>query len=83
MPQTMTKTSVKFRKNRHQTRKSCAHKVPATLVGTEGRTDGRKAEYYTAVICPSAFLRKGGGQKRKIKLNLRTCSSHRIGRNRN
>ena len=30
---TMTKTSVKFRKNRHKTRRSCAHKVLTTLVG--------------------------------------------------
>ena len=53
-----------FQKNGARVPPYTTHKVHSTLGGrkdgrTEGRTDGRTE---SQKICPSAFLRKGGGQ---------------------
>ena len=68
--QTMTKTSVKFQKNRHKTVGGVAHTRYIVLQGdgktegqtegqTEGRTEGRKAENYV----PPLFFEKAGDNK--------------------
>ena len=57
----MTKTSLKFRKNRHK----AVGGVPTTLGGRKDRRteEGRNAEYYV----PSLFLKKAGGGQIMVK----------------
>ena len=68
--QTMTKTSVKFRKNRHKTVGWVAHTRHLLLYG--GRKEGRNAEYMYYV--PSPLFSKKGGDKKFFKTSKkRTC----------
>ena len=72
--QTMTKTSVKFRKNRHKTVGGVAHTRYIVLWG-DGRTDGRtEGRTESRKLCPSAFLRKGGGQQNSKFTQTRPCN---------
>ena len=68
----MVRTSVKFQKNRSKTVGGVAHTRYILYRGTEGRkdrrtdrqTDGRTdGMTESQKLCPSTFLRKGGGQK--------------------
>ena len=71
--QRMVKTSVKFQKNRSKTVGGVAHtryilyrgrKDGRTDLRTDRRTDRRMdGMTESQKLCPSAFLRKGGGQK--------------------
>ena len=73
--QSMVKTSVTFQKNRNKTvvLKSCAHKVHTSIGGRKDkRTVSRK-------LCPSAFLRKGGGQLYlQPGINESNTTTHRL-----
>ena len=75
--QTMTKTSVKFQKNRHKTVGGVAHTRYIVLYGdgrtdgrkdgrTERRKDGRKAENYV----PPLFFEKAGDNNFTIQIIL-------------
>ena len=77
----MTKTSVKFRKNRHKTVGGVAHtRYLSYIRGTEGRkdgrTEGRKAENYV----PPLFFEKAGDKNKgadQLHCNCFPKFSHR------
>ena len=79
-PQRMVKTSVKFQKNRSKTVGGVAHTRYILYRGTEGQTDGRTDRRTDGMtesqkLCPSAFLRKGGGQKTSISdYKMKVCA---------
>ena len=58
--QRMVKTSVNFQKNQSKTVGGVAHTRYILYRGTERQTGGMTE---SQKLCPSAFLRKGGGQK--------------------
>ena len=70
----MTKTSVKFRKNRHKTVGGVARQGTYYIRRTEGRTEGRNAENYV----PPLFFEKAGdneGARVLTKLYIVYCEA--------